>query len=467
MQPLCFVLMPFGRKRDPAGAPDIDFDRVYVEAIAPAIADAGLDAVRADREVTGGIIHKAMFERLLLCDFAVADLTTANANVFYELGVRHATRPHTTVVIYAEGQPIPFDVALVRALPYRLGAGNAFPEAERDALRQTLRARLEDARRLAAAGPAVDSPLVQLLAGYDPPAVAHLKTDVFRDRVSYAESTRQALRHARALKSAAGREAVAAIDASLGPLDAVEAGVLVDLLLSYRAVGANDATIALYERLPAVLQRTVLVREQLAFALNRQASADPAAREELRARAVDLLEALVAERGPSSETCGLLGRIHKDRWKETRAGEPSAARGHLRRAIDTYRRGFEADVRDAFPGVNAVTLLDVEGSAESLAERDRLVPVVRYAAEQHARAKRADYWDHATLLELAVVAGDRAAAAIHLGDALAALREPWEAETTADNLGMIAEARVGRGEDARWLEAIVAELMQAFARRRG
>jgi hypothetical protein len=33
-----------------------------------------------------------MFERLLLCDFAVADLTTANANVFYELGVRHAVR---------------------------------------------------------------------------------------------------------------------------------------------------------------------------------------------------------------------------------------------------------------------------------------------------------------------------------------------------------------------------------------
>ena len=88
-KPLCFVLMPFGRKKDPTGRPDIDFNRVYDEGVRPAIEDAGLMPVRADREKTGGIIHKPMFERLMLCEYAVADLTTANANVFYELGVRH------------------------------------------------------------------------------------------------------------------------------------------------------------------------------------------------------------------------------------------------------------------------------------------------------------------------------------------------------------------------------------------
>jgi hypothetical protein len=91
-RPLCFVLMPFGRKPDPAGRGDIDFDRIHAEAIVPAIEDAGLEPIRADEERTGGIIHKAMFERLLLCEYAVADLTTANANVFYELGVRRAAR---------------------------------------------------------------------------------------------------------------------------------------------------------------------------------------------------------------------------------------------------------------------------------------------------------------------------------------------------------------------------------------
>src|SRR4029077_6839859 len=57
---------------------------------------AGLLPVRADEEQSGGIIHKPMFERLILCEIAVADLTTANANVFYELGVRHAVKPATT-----------------------------------------------------------------------------------------------------------------------------------------------------------------------------------------------------------------------------------------------------------------------------------------------------------------------------------------------------------------------------------
>ena len=89
---LCFVLMPFGRKLTHTGS-SIDFDAVYQESVKPAIDKAGLDSLRADEEMTGGIIHKPMFERLILCEYAVADLTTANANVFYELGLRHAVRP--------------------------------------------------------------------------------------------------------------------------------------------------------------------------------------------------------------------------------------------------------------------------------------------------------------------------------------------------------------------------------------
>ena len=57
-----------------------------------------------------------------------------------------------------------------------------------------------------------------------------------------------------------------------------------------------------------------------------------------------------------------LGRIHKDLWQEAlAAGRAIEARGHLKRAIDAYVMGFQADWRDAYPGVNAVTLLDVEG----------------------------------------------------------------------------------------------------------
>ena len=87
--------MPFGKKTSGAGS-SIDFDAVYQELVGPAINESGLESLRADEEMTGGIIHKPMFERLILCEYAVADLTTANANVFYELGLRHAARPWST-----------------------------------------------------------------------------------------------------------------------------------------------------------------------------------------------------------------------------------------------------------------------------------------------------------------------------------------------------------------------------------
>ncbi len=87
-RPLCFVLMPFGSKPDGTGQM-VDFDAVYRDLIAPAIGDAGMEPLRADEEMAGGIIHKPMYERLILCEYAVADLTTANANVFYELGLRY------------------------------------------------------------------------------------------------------------------------------------------------------------------------------------------------------------------------------------------------------------------------------------------------------------------------------------------------------------------------------------------
>src|ERR1051325_5634507 len=91
MRDLCFVLMPFGRKQAPDSSLVIDFDAVYGEIIKPAIDDAGLEPLRADEEMTGGVIHKPMFERLILCRFAVADMTTANANVFYERCEEHTS----------------------------------------------------------------------------------------------------------------------------------------------------------------------------------------------------------------------------------------------------------------------------------------------------------------------------------------------------------------------------------------
>lgn len=429
LKPLCFVLMPFGQKPDATGR-KIDFDAVYAQIIAPAVRDAGLEPLRADEERGGGIIHKPMFERLVLCDYALADLTTANANVFYELGVRHAAKRRATVLVFHQGGGmLPFDVGLLRALPYAIDANGHPSDAARD--RAALAQRLVAARE-----PDTDSPLYALLDDY--PDIAHTKTDVFRARVDYAEKLKRRLAGIRASRQSQRdkAEAIAALEKELDDLQAVEAGLLVDLLLSYRAVDAWGDMIRLYSRLPPPLDRTALVREQYAHALNRDGQGEEAER---------VLLALLAEHGHSSETLGLLGRVYKDRWQRALAdGKPAVlAAGLLERAIDAYRRGFEADWRDAYPGINALTLMECRNPpSPALLE---LQPVVAYALRRRTAGGNADYWDHAGELELAVLRQDGASIEQHLGAALALLREDWQRVTTLGNLTLVWTARAQRG----------------------
>lgn len=181
--PLSSALMPFGTKPDATGTM-MDFDAVYQELIKPATKEAELDPIRADKEQTGGIIHTAMFEWLILSEYAVTDLTTANANVFYELGVRHAMLPWTTLLLFAKGGQLPFDVTPLRALSYRLGAGGKPTDVT--ASKINLVKRLLEART-----PAKDSPLFELRTDLKPAEIAHLKTDVFRDRVQYSTAVKE------------------------------------------------------------------------------------------------------------------------------------------------------------------------------------------------------------------------------------------------------------------------------------
>lgn len=445
--------MPFGVKPDASGRRPIDFDRLYEAAIAPGIRAAGLSPIRADAEVAGGIIHKPMFERLILCEYAVADLTTANANVFYELGVRHAVRPSTTLTMFARHQPLPFDVNFLRSLPYELADDNSLDDARAATIAQALTKRIGELRNQARTAAASDSPLFQLLGEFTPGKLAREKTDVFHQEVAYSEDLKRRLADARVRRDPA---LVAAIRADVGALDDLEAGVVIDLFLTYRALKDWDGMVALYDAMPEVLKRSILVREQLAFALNRRAGKVIDSPD--RRRAIELLADVEKQQGPSSETSGLVGRIYKDLWELSRAADPLAARGYLKKALEAYRRGFDADTRDAYPGINAVTLLELEGSATSLKARDELVPLVRYAVRRRLQVGVPDYWDHATLLELAVIGRDEDTAAEHLADALAAAAEVFMPETLARNLGLIRSARQARGDTTPWLDTIIAAL---------
>ena len=88
LRPVCFVVMPFRKKRvsGPTGdhAPnEIDCDALWDNAYRPAILDAGYTPIRADFE-TGMVIVKDMLERLAYADLVVADISLLNGNVYYD-----------------------------------------------------------------------------------------------------------------------------------------------------------------------------------------------------------------------------------------------------------------------------------------------------------------------------------------------------------------------------------------------
>jgi len=421
MNPLCFILMPFGTKEDNKGR-KIDFDAIYNNLIKPAIEDANMEAVRADEEMVGGFIHKPMFERLLLCDYAIADLTTANANVFYELGVRHTAKPFATLSLFAKDTFLPFDVSSLRSHPYGLDDEQKLNNLEKD--KAYITKWLNDARE-----PVKDSPLFQFFDEMKPHVISSDKTDVFRERVQYSLNAKKELQKLRDSKNIEG---IKEFEKSLN-LNDIEGGVIIDIFFSYRALDDWQKMIELESKMPSYLRKSLLIREQLAFALNRAGESNEAERV--------LLEA-IKEYGESSESFGLLGRVYKDRWqKETK---PMQKESWHKKAIDTYVKGFKTDIRDAYPGVNAITLMS---SLDKVDERlEELLPVVLFATKQKIENGNPDYWDYATLMELEVIAKHQEEAKEALIKALPLVTEDWMKETTLKNILIIQEKSLSRGE---------------------
>ena len=119
-----FVIRPFGKKADASGTA-IDFEQVHERLIAPALKDAGLGGGTTGEIIDAGNVREDMFSLIIEADLVVCDITVHNANVFYELGIRHALRKRRTVLI--KGDPVldatPFDVNLRACRPSIRGRG--------------------------------------------------------------------------------------------------------------------------------------------------------------------------------------------------------------------------------------------------------------------------------------------------------------------------------------------------------
>lgn len=104
----CFVMMPF---REPYGS---YYEKIYK----PAIEKAGLNPMRADDEIFGtGKIIDQIWQGINSSNVLIAELTTRNANVFYELGLAHALEK-PVVLVSSNEDDVPFDLNHIRVIYY-------------------------------------------------------------------------------------------------------------------------------------------------------------------------------------------------------------------------------------------------------------------------------------------------------------------------------------------------------------
>ncbi|MBE7174286.1 MAG: DUF4071 domain-containing protein [Williamsia sp.] len=183
----CFVVMGFGTKTDLATGRKLNLDKSYQALIKPVVESKGIVCLRADEIKHSGTIDVPMFQELFTADMVIADLSTANVNAFYELGVRHALRPHTTIIMSEAQLNYPFDVNHIAINRYtHLGDNIDYFEVLRfqKLLSETIDAVLDKSQ--------VDSPVYTFLEGLLPPSLQEKATQVARqvgDALANASST--------------------------------------------------------------------------------------------------------------------------------------------------------------------------------------------------------------------------------------------------------------------------------------
>jgi hypothetical protein len=131
---LAFILMPFAQ----------EFERIYEGLIRPALTEEGYEVRRADTTFDQQNIMRTIVENIATANLIVAELTTVNANVFYELGIAHAIgKPVNMTAQGLEG--IPFDLRSYRTIIY----STEFDQVQnsQESLREVARQRRENAKR--------------------------------------------------------------------------------------------------------------------------------------------------------------------------------------------------------------------------------------------------------------------------------------------------------------------------------
>lgn len=387
-----FIVRPFGVKSG------IDFDRIERDLIRPAMEQAGLTGGTTGEFIQQGNIRTDMFEQLLVADLVIADISIHNANVFYELGIRHGLRDKRTFLIKAKtDSDVPFDLKTDRYLSYDAKE----PAGAVDLLAAALTLTLDSQK--------ADSPVYQLLPALEPtdPAKVLVVPLDFREEAERAE----------AAKNCGDLQLLAAeTEGFVWRVSGLRiVGRAQFRLKDWTGAKATWQAVRDYDPMD-VEANTVLgtVFQRLGDLV----SSDQAVERALRNREISAWD--------RAEVQALMGRNAKAQWEQTwaalsgdEAQKAALASPFLERSLELYRSGFAEDRNHFYSGLNALAMVTMlielaqgqneiwHNNFESTEEASRrlrqledmrgeLAAAVKLAIESKqaalARANRIDFW---------------------------------------------------------------------------
>jgi hypothetical protein len=339
-----FVIRPFGTDKKDSAGKVLDFERVHTDLIEPALMAAKLSGSTTGEIVDAGSIREDMFSLILEADLVICDVTIHNANVFYELGIRHALRKRRTILI--KGGPaadaIPFDLLTDRYCAYNIDN----PAEDLPKLVEMVTATLKSDRE-------TDSPIFKMmpvLAEADPDNVQIVPLD-FREEVERARVA-QSKGWLRLLADDVigrrfqwvGLKLVAKAQWDTGDFDGARKSYELIRDLYPNDVEANLALANLYER-----------------HYRKKKSPD------LLAKSDQALQRVLDSKGVSVErrveALALKGRNHKTRWRldfealgTAEARREAAMNEALRKSYAAYREAFYEDLNHFYSGLAALQM---------------------------------------------------------------------------------------------------------------
>jgi len=336
-----FIIRPFEKKKDLKGN-EIDFDEVARVLIHPALEAIGAEGRETLDIVKSGNIRIDMFRRLLTADLVVADLSIHNANIFYELGIRHALRDQGTFMLRCDADKFPFDLQTDRYFTYNKEKPEASLADLIDALKSVQAEIQKDYT-------AKDSPVFMSLPNLTEPESWRFNP-VPQD---FGEEVARAKTDKRAGDLALLSNEVKGFEWEQNGWRTV--GLAQFDLKSYAPAKVTWEYVRRPE--PTDLQSNILlgtIYERLADLTRSTQALD-------RAIANKAIES-----SQRAEVYALLGRNAKTRWRDEWVNDPPESRAttafrspHLRDSFENYKRAFDEDLNHFYSGLNALAMLSI------------------------------------------------------------------------------------------------------------